>query len=179
MVSVITEFLSCILMLRFSACLSIDKNLTFWSIDLCKQGVRMMKKVVFGFCFILLITSFVWATDASDVTVIVLAKSTQSWDGKPLPAYGEGQPEVTLLKITIPPKTKLDMHEHGVINAGVLLKGELKVITEADEILTLKAGDALIEVVNKWHYGINEGIEPAEIIVFYAGIVDQAITVKK
>ena len=59
------------------------------------------------------------------------------------------------------------------------MKGELTVVTEKQETLHLKAGDSLVEVVNKWHYGSNQGLEPAEIIVFYAGIEGQAITVKK
>jgi quercetin dioxygenase-like cupin family protein len=60
-----------------------------------------------------------------------------------------------------------------------LLKGELTVVTENNETLHLKAGDPIVEVVNKWHYGKNEGNEPAEIIVFYAGTRDTPITVKK
>ena len=60
-----------------------------------------------------------------------------------------------------------------------MIKGELKVVTEANETLILKPGDALVEVVNKWHYGVNEGDEPVEIIVFYAGIEGKPITVKK
>jgi quercetin dioxygenase-like cupin family protein len=43
----------------------------------------------------------------------------------------------------------------------------------------MKAGDSIVEVVNKWHYGINEGNEPAEIIVFYAGIKGKPVTVEK
>jgi quercetin dioxygenase-like cupin family protein len=46
-------------------------------------------------------------------------------------------------------------------------------------MLYLKAGDLIVEVVNKWHYGKNEGNKPAENIVFYAGILDKPITVKK
>ncbi|MDY7002072.1 MAG: cupin domain-containing protein, partial [Thermodesulfobacteriota bacterium] len=38
---------------------------------------------------------------------------------------------------------------------------------------------SIVEVVNTWHYGKNEGNETAEIIVFYAGIVDEAVTIKK
>ena len=34
----------------------------------------------------------------------------------------------------------------------------------------LKAGDPLAEVVNTWHYGINPGNTPAEILVVYAGV---------
>ena len=95
-----------------------------------------------------------------------------------LPQYPKGKPEITILKIKIPPKTKLPLHKHPVINAGVLLKGTLTVVTEKDEKLQLKAGDSIIEVVNKWHYGINEGNELAEIIVFYAGVKHSPITVK-
>ena len=65
-----------------------------------------------------------------------------------------------------------------VINAGVMLAGELTVITEKNEMLHLKEGDSIIEVVDKWHYGKNEGDTTAEIIVFYAGIFNRPITIK-
>ncbi|CAH0536507.1 cupin domain-containing protein [Vibrio marisflavi] len=111
--------------------------------------------------------------------VKVLAKSTKSWDGSTLPKYGQGQPEVQVLKITIPAGAKLPMHKHPVINAGYLMKGELEVTTEQGEKKTIKAGDALIEVTNKWHYGRNIGNEPAEIIVVYASTEGSPITVLK
>jgi quercetin dioxygenase-like cupin family protein len=94
-----------------------------------------------------------------------------------LPDYATGKPEITILKIQIPPGSRLPLHKHGVINAGVLLRGELTVVTEDKKILYLKAGDPIIEVVNTWHYGKNEGETLAEIIVFYAGKVGAPITV--
>jgi quercetin dioxygenase-like cupin family protein len=109
----------------------------------------------------------------------VLAKTSLSWDGSHLPDYPKGTPEVTILKIKIPPGRQLPLHKHPVINAGVLLKGELTVLTEDNRTLHLKAGDAIVEVVNKWHYGKNEGKETAEIIVFYAGALDMPITIEK
>ena len=51
--------------------------------------------------------------------------------------------------------------------------------TDDGRTLHLKAGEAIVEVVNTWHYGKNEGQEPAEIIVFYAGIAGEPITVRK
>lgn len=111
--------------------------------------------------------------------VKVLAKSTKSWNGDTLAAYPQGQPEVTILDIKIPPKTKLHIHKHPVINAGVLLKGEMTVVAEDGKTLHLKAGDAIVEMVGKWHYGINEGNDTAEIVVVYAGTVGQPITVLK
>lgn len=138
-----------------------------------------MKKIFCGICLTLLLSSHVWAQDANSVEVDVLAQTSSSWDGGTLPDYAKGKPEVTILRITIPPKVKLPLHKHPVINAGVLLKGELTVVTEENKTLHLKAGDSIVEVVNKWHYGKNEGNEPAEIIVFYAGIRGTAITIKE
>ena len=94
-----------------------------------------------------------------------------------MPAYPQGKPEITILRISIPPGTKLDTHSHPVINAGVLISGQLTVVTTDGKTLHLKAGDPIVEVVNTLHYGMNEGKVPAEIVVFYAGVVDTPITV--
>nr|WP_321397679.1 cupin domain-containing protein [uncultured Desulfobacter sp.] len=138
-----------------------------------------MKKIFFGVCLILSLTSVVWAQEEHAVQTNVLAKTGLSWDGRDLPEYPKGKPEITILRIKIPPKTKLPLHTHPVINAGVLLKGTLTVITENNETLQLNPGDSIIEVVDKWHYGINESNEFAEIMVFYAGVKDSPITIKK
>lgn len=113
------------------------------------------------------------------VQSIQLVKSSTSWDGQPLPTYKTGIPEVTILRITIPPKHTLPMHKHPVINAGVLLKGKLTVVTERGDVLHLKPDDPIVEVVDTWHYGRNDGDEPAEIIVFYAGEKGMPITIVK
>jgi len=138
-----------------------------------------MKRILYAICLVFFLSGNVWALEADTVTADVLAKTTSSWNGATLPAYLQGQPEVTILKIVIPPKVQLPLHQHPVINAGVLLKGELTVITKDNKTLHLKAGDPIVEVVDTWHYGINEGNDPAEIIVFYAGIKDKPITVKE
>lgn len=106
-----------------------------------------------------------------------LVKTSRSWNGQLLPSYPEGQPEITILRISIPAGTRLDTHSHPVINAGVLLSGQLTVVTTDGKTLHLKAGDPIVEVVNTLHYGINQGEIPAEIIVFYAGIAEKPVTV--
>lgn len=111
--------------------------------------------------------------------VEVLAKSTKSWDGSTLPHYPKGQPEITIVKLTIPPKTKLPWHKHPVMLGAVILEGELTVITGENKRLTLKAGDPIVEVVNKWHYGINEGSINTVAYVFYVGIKGKPITINK
>jgi quercetin dioxygenase-like cupin family protein len=115
-------------------------------------------------------------TGASAIVNTVLDKDTHSWDGNLLPMYPKGQPEVTVLRISIPPKATLRTHRHPVINAAVLISGRLTVKTLDGQTLYLKGGDSLIEVVNTWHYGVNTGKIPADIIVFYAGVAGSPIT---
>lgn len=107
---------------------------------------------------------------AGTITNQELLKTTRSWDGHPLPPYPKGQPEVSVRKIIIPPKTRLPLHKHPVINAGVLLRGRLTVVKENGETLHLSAGDPISEVIGTWHYGINPGRTPAEILIVYAGV---------
>lgn len=119
------------------------------------------------------------ADDKAAVTVQTVVKTTKSWNGETLPHYPKGQPEITILKITIPAGVKIPWHTHPSINAGILTKGSLKVVTKKGKTLNMVAGDPITEVINTWHYGINPGSEAAEIIVFYAGIENKPITVKK
>ena len=116
-------------------------------------------------------------TSETSIVVKELSKTSQSWNGELLPAYPQGQPRITILRISIPAGARLDIHSHPVINAGVLISGELTVVTKNGKTLHLKAGDPIVEVVNTLHYGINQGKVPAEIIVFYAGTIDMPITV--
>jgi quercetin dioxygenase-like cupin family protein len=109
----------------------------------------------------------------------VLAESYLSWNGDSLPSYPVGKPKISIVKVTIPPHAILPKHYHPVINAGILLKGELTVVDEKGNTLQLKAGDPIIEVVNTVHYGKNEGDEPVEIVVFYAGTEGTALAVKE
>ena len=119
--------------------------------------------------------------EANENSIVVkeLVKTTKSWDGEFLLAYPQGQPEITIRRISIPAGARLDTHSHPVINAGLLMSGQLTVVTVDGKTLHLKAGDPIVEVVNTLHYGINQGTLPAEIVVFYAGAVDTPITVVK
>ena len=131
--------------------------------------------------FVLIQFSCATKEEANHVSISVkeLVRTSKSWDGKSLVPYPQGQPEITILRISIPAGARLETHSHPVINAGVLVNGQLTVKTTDGKVLRLKAGDPIVEVVNTLHYGINEGTVPAEIVVFYAGIVGQAVTVSE
>ena len=115
---------------------------------------------------------------ARGVVVETLARSTQDWTGTRLPPYPAGQPQVTVLRISVPPGVRLDPHHHPVINAGVLLQGRLKVVMEDGQSLVLQSGDGLVEVVNRIHHGESLGPQPAVIVVVYAGVEGLPITVR-
>ena len=134
-------------------------------------------------CVLLTVALLGWLAAASGladpipgVEVEHLARSSHSWNGHPLPSYRPQQPEITILRFRIAPGARLPLHEHPVINAGVLLSGTLTVESKAGEVLHLKAGEALVELVGELHFGYNSGTEPVDLIVFYAGNVEQPIT---
>lgn len=112
------------------------------------------------------------------IKVETLSKTTKSWNGKTLAPYPKGQPEITILKITIPPHTKFPLHTHPFINGGIVLDGEITV-TQGEKKNYLKSGDAIVEVVDTWHYGANESDKPTTLLAFYAGIEGKPLTIKK
>lgn len=109
----------------------------------------------------------------------ILAQSETSWNGAELPAYPEGKPQISVVKFTIPPKSQLPWHKHPSINAGCLIKGEITVVAEDGSEQLVKEGEGLIELVDTWHYGRNDGEVPAEIIVVYAGVKDVPLAILK
>ena len=135
-------------------------------------------KRFFYIIFLLLLSPQVYAKGPFAANVEVLSKISSSWKGETLPEYPDGRPEVTILRIAIPPGIALPLHKHPVVNAGAMTKGELTVTTKKGQVLHLHEGEPIVEVVDTWHYGKNEGSETAEIIVFYAGIQGEPITVK-
>ncbi len=100
----------------------------------------------------------------------VLLKTTTSWDGTPYTSYPRGTPELTLVKIHIPPNSVLDWHTHPIPNAAYMLAGELTVETrKPGQRRLLKQGDTLAETVGIIHRGMT-GEQPADLLVFYAGV---------
>lgn len=139
----------------------------------------MKSALIFCTALVWLVSCQKQSNTITEITVKKLAQDSSSWNGMPLPAYPQGTPEITILKITIPPHTKLKQHKHPVINAGVVLSGELTVISEHQDTLFLEAGDPIVELVDTWHYGENKGDDPLEIIVFYAGVKGKPITIAR
>ncbi|MFT3742282.1 MAG: cupin domain-containing protein [Gammaproteobacteria bacterium] len=97
------------------------------------------------------------------------SQTDHSWDGVKYSVYPSGQPEITVLKIKIPPHTILPWHTHPMPNAAYIVSGTLEVEDKNGLRKTLHPGDVLAEMVNTAHRGITHN-QAVEIIVFYAGV---------
>jgi quercetin dioxygenase-like cupin family protein len=101
-------------------------------------------------------------------TSATLLQSQSAWNGTPYVAYPAGRPQLTMLKIIIPPHSVLPWHTHVVPNAAYVLTGRLTVEDRATgERHVINAGDAMAESVDVEHRGVT-GEEGAELIVVYA-----------
>jgi quercetin dioxygenase-like cupin family protein len=120
-----------------------------------------------------LLTLFEQATAAqnrqSAVRSETLLGSSSSWDGELYKSYPSGQPELSILKITVPPHAKLLWHSHPMPSAAYIVSGELTLERKKDgKKQHFAAGLALSEMVDALHRG-EAGNEPVVLIVFYAG----------
>ena len=79
-----------------------------------------MRKLVLVASLLLLILGSC-KTVQKDIQFTTLVQTSQSWNGIQLPSYPTLEPEVTIVKVIIPGKSKLAWHKHPNINAGVLL----------------------------------------------------------
>ena len=112
-----------------------------------------------------------------EVQVEQVLQTTGSWDGSRYTGYPSGQPQVTVLKITIPPHTTLHWHRHPMISAAYVLSGRLTVEKrDTGERKVVNAGEALAETVQTTHRGFTTD-GAVELIVFYAGRVDLPVSV--
>ena len=127
----------------------------------------------------LLALMMVLAANAWAAESISLLKTNSSWNGQQYPAVNLQNPEVNVLKITIPAGEKLAWHQHPMINVAYMVSGELTVHTESGEVTTIKAGDVMAEVVNTWHYGENNGTEDVILVVTYVGEKDAPLSIGK
>lgn len=113
------------------------------------------------------------------VVTELVVRSGNDWTGSPLPPYLSSAPEVAVMRFTIPPQTALPIHKHPAINAAYIIDGELTVIQESGVQRIFKKGEVVIEMVEKWHHGINQGSVPVELVVFYATTKDLPLAIKK
>lgn len=109
------------------------------------------------------------AADEGPVGIETLLKTTSSWEGSVYDRYPAGTPEITVLKVSVPPRTELSWHTHPIISAVYLVSGKLNLkIKETGRSISFKPGDVFADTVDVLHQGYTEDA-PVEMIVFFAG----------
>jgi len=104
---------------------------------------------------------------APSVKTTELIRTTKSWDGRELPDYLHGRPELVAMKYEIPAGQKLAWHHHPVMNHGILVQGELTIVSEDGTEKVVHEGEAVVEMVGTVHHGENRGTKPVILYMFY------------
>lgn len=128
--------------------------------------MRKLAFIVVGLCAVLQCAA------ATEISSEVLIKTQTSWDGSPLPGQNLKAPEITIVRTKIAQGAELKLHKHQMINAGYIVKGELEIISADGGRKVAKAGECVVELVNKAHFGRNIGGGEVEILLFYIGEKD-------
>jgi quercetin dioxygenase-like cupin family protein len=71
------------------------------------------------------------------------------------------------VKYEIPAGQKLGWHDHPVMNFGILVQGELTIISEDGLEKVVHEGEAVVEMVGTIHHGENRGSKPVILYMFY------------
>ena len=118
-------------------------------------------------CCLGLKTSFNDMTENNSVQTTEMIRTSQSWDGAELPDYLQGRPEVVAVKYEIPAGQKLGWHHHPVMNHGILVQGELTIVSMDGTEKVVHEGEAVVEMVGTIHHGENRGTKPIILYMFY------------
>jgi len=82
----------------------------------------------------------------------ILLSASSSWDGEPYSSYPSGQPELSVLRMTLAPHTQLEWHSHPMPSAAYIAAGELTLERKKDgKKQRFTAGQAVSETVDTFH----------------------------
>src|ERR1700733_6351807 len=99
----------------------------------------------------------------------ILLQTNQSWNGKPYTHYRTGQPQLTMIKLTIAPHTALPWHTHPFPNVVYVLSGTLTLHDKASgKTQVVHQGQAVGESVDDVRRG-ESGDEPTVLLITYVG----------
>ena len=113
-----------------------------------------------------------------EVRTTELIRTSQSWDGAALPDYLQGRPEIVAMKYEIPAGEKLGWHHHPVMNHGILVQGELTIVSLDGTEKVVHEGEAVEEMVGTVHHGENRGKKLVILYMFYLTQEDLPLSVQ-
>ena len=111
-----------------------------------------------------------------EVQTQILLSASSSWDAEPYQSYASGQPELSVLKITLAPHTQLEWHSHPMPSTAYIVAGDLTLERKRDgKKHRFTAGQAVCETIDTLHRGV-AGNDRVVLIVFYAGRLGMPLT---
>jgi quercetin dioxygenase-like cupin family protein len=126
---------------------------------------------IFGVAFVALAVVYAprAGTQEAEATGKVKAarifSSTTTNSGQPI-KLPQGDVEVVTWMYDIPAGSKLPVHKHPYQRYAYVLQGTLQVTdVQNGRTFTYKPGDFIVEMVDGWHYGVNNGMEPVRLLV--------------
>lgn len=132
--------------------------------------MKMLEIYTGLFALTTLLTGSAYAAPMPEIKAKVAIKEVASWEGTPYKSYPAGQPQLTILEITIPPHTALPWHQHPVPNAAYVVSGDLTIEDRTSgKSHQVTAGQGFAESVNSSHRGVT-GDRQAVVIVTYSGV---------
>ena len=117
-------------------------------------------------------------TTETPVKTTELTRTSRSWDGAVLPDYPQGRPELVAVKYEIGVGQRLGWHHHPVMNHGVVVQGELTIVSLDGTEKVVHEGEIVVEMVGTIHHGENRGEKPVVLYMFYLSGKDSPLSVQ-
>jgi quercetin dioxygenase-like cupin family protein len=114
-----------------------------------------------------------------DIKIERILKTNTTSIGQKIGFTSAADPEVTILKVTIPPGKETGWHKHLFPVFAYVESGTLDVELENGKKVKFTKGSSFAEVTNVYHDGKNEGKEDLVLIAFYLGEKDKPLSIKK
>jgi quercetin dioxygenase-like cupin family protein len=132
------------------------------------------------------VLAFGLRTDAQEATTVAakakaarIFSATTTANGAPI-VLPQGDVEVSVWTYDIPPGARLPVHKHPFQRYAYVLQGTLQVTdVERGHTSDYKPGDFIVEMVDAWHFGVNNGKEPVRLLVIDQVEKGQANTILK
>lgn len=106
---------------------------------------------------------------ASQATITMVSKDTQTDAGEPIAYLSTANPEVSSMILSLPPGGKTQWMTHPAPGFVYVLEGELTVEFEDGHRLVFKAGQGFLQARTKWHRGRNEGNTTMRFLAVFYG----------
>lgn len=123
-----------------------------------------MRRLVLAVSILTLLGSVAWAAGVPKVVVKQILATSTTASGQPIVV--PTNPEVIVSTYEIPAGASLPFHKHPFQRYAYVMAGDLSVTNrDTNEIYRYKTGDFIVEVLDQWHMGRNEGKTPVKLLV--------------